>query len=63
MQKYFFTVVIPVYNSVKFLEQCIRSVINQSFKNVEIILINDASSDGSQKICERYNKCFKVTCF
>ena len=60
MQKYFFTVVIPVYNSAKFLEQCIRSVINQSFKNVEIILINDASSDGSQKICERYNKNYNL---
>ena len=48
------SVIVPVYNASKYLEKCLRSIINQSYKNLEIILINDGSSDESLKICNKY---------
>lgn len=50
--------IIPVYNSEKYLKRCIDSLLNQSLKEIEIILINDGSTDGSQKIIEAYAKKF-----
>lgn len=49
------SVVIPVYNSENFLVECIESVLNQSYKNIEIIAVNDGSTDNSQKILEMYS--------
>lgn len=49
-------IIIPVYNSSKFLGECIESVIAQTYKNIEIILVNDGSTDGSLEIIERYSK-------
>lgn len=48
------SVVVPVYNVEKYLEQCIESLINQTLKDIEIILVNDGSTDSSGKICDRY---------
>lgn len=48
------SVIVPVYNVERYLEKCIKSVIDQTLKNIEILLINDGSSDGSQRIIERY---------
>ena len=48
------SVVIPVYNVEQYLPKCIESIMNQTYKNLEIILVNDGSTDGSQKICEEY---------
>lgn len=48
------TIVVPVYNTDKFLEKCLDSVINQTFKNIEIICVNDGSTDGSLHILEKY---------
>lgn len=48
------SVVIPVYNVEKYLDRCINSIINQSYKNWELILIDDGSSDLSGKICDKY---------
>lgn len=48
------SVIIPVYNVEKYLRQCIDSVINQTYKNLEIILIDDASPDNCGKICDEY---------
>ncbi|MBQ8784417.1 MAG: glycosyltransferase family 2 protein [Alphaproteobacteria bacterium] len=48
------TVVIPVYNVEKYLEQCLDSVINQTYKDIEIICINDGSTDNSITILEKY---------
>lgn len=48
------TTVIPVYNVEGYLEPCIQSVLAQSYKDMEIILINDGSTDGSGYICKRY---------
>ena len=50
------SIVIPIYNSQDYLEECIISVLNQSYKNTEIILVNDGSVDGSLLICEKYQK-------
>lgn len=51
---YKFSIIIPVYNSEKYLDRCILSCINQTYKNFEIILIDDGSSDNSLKICNKY---------
>lgn len=48
------SVIIPVYNTAKYLKQCIESVLNQTYKDFEIILVNDASTDNSLEICEYY---------
>ena len=48
------SVIVPVYNSEKYLRQCIESTINQSYKNIEVILINDGSTDNSGEMCDAY---------
>ena len=48
------SVIVPVYNVENFLHECVDSIINQSYSNLEIILINDGSSDKSGEICEIY---------
>lgn len=50
------SVIVPIYNVEKYLEKCIESIINQSYKNLEIILINDGSPDSSKEICEKYRQ-------
>lgn len=50
------SVIIPVYNVEKYLRECLDSVLIQTFENLEIICINDASTDGSLKILEEYSK-------
>ena len=46
------SVIVPVYNVEKYLEKCIESILNQTYKNIEVILINDGSTDKSGEICE-----------
>lgn len=48
------SVVIPVYNVEKYLSECLDSVINQTYKNLQIILVDDGSTDSSGKICDEY---------
>lgn len=48
------SVIIPIYNTEKYLRRCIDSVLNSSYRNFEIILINDGSDDGSADICKEY---------
>ena len=50
------SVIIPVYNTVDYLEQCLRSVCNQTYSSIEIICVNDGSTDGSDKILEQFAK-------
>ena len=49
------SVVIPVYNSEKFLKQCLDSILTQSYQNIEIIAVDDGSTDTSSGILERYS--------
>ncbi len=48
------SLIIPVYNVEAYLRECLDSVINQSYSNLEIIIVNDGSTDGSLSICEEY---------
>ncbi|MBD5356433.1 MAG: glycosyltransferase [Bacteroides sp.] len=52
------SVIIPVYNAEKYLKRCVNSVLAQTYPNIEIILINDGSTDNSQTICEEYSRLF-----
>ena len=48
------SVIVPVYNVEKYLEECLDSIKNQTFNDIEVILVNDGSTDNSLEICERY---------
>lgn len=48
------TVIVPIYNAEKYLGECIDSIVNQTYKNIEIILVNDGSKDKSIDICQEY---------
>ena len=48
------TVVVPVYNAEKTIGKCVDSLLSQSYKNVEVILVNDCSNDRSLDICNEY---------
>ena len=50
------SVIVPVYNAEKFIDKCIESVINQTYKEIELILVNDGSKDNSLKILQKYEK-------
>ncbi|WP_281526283.1 glycosyltransferase family 2 protein [Intestinibacter bartlettii] len=54
--EYLVSIIIPIYNVEKYLEKCIKSMINQTYRNLEIILINDGSTDESANICEKYKE-------
>lgn len=56
MQENLISVIIPIYNTEKYLDSCIKSVVNQSYKNLDIILVNDGSTDKSKSICEKWMK-------
>ena len=50
------SVVVPVYNKSLYLAECIESIISQTYRNLEIILVNDGSSDNSLDICKMYEQ-------
>lgn len=50
------SVIVPVYNVEKYIKECIESIINQTYRNLEIILVDDGSKDKSGKICDEYSK-------
>lgn len=50
------SLIIPVYNGERYLEKCMNSIIMQTYKNIEVILINDGSSDKSKEILDRFSK-------
>lgn len=50
------SIIVPVYNAEKFLPQCLESLLAQTFQDIEMILVNDGSTDSSLEICEKYAK-------
>ena len=54
MESIFFSVIIPTYNQASLLEKAVKSVLNQSFKNFEIIIVDNYSDDETQKIVESF---------
>lgn len=55
------SVIVPVYNVESYVEECIQSVLNQSYQNLEIILVDDGSTDKSGEICEKFTYDKRVT--
>ena len=50
------SVIIPVYNAENYLEQCLNSIKNQTYKNFEVIIVNDGSKDNTEVICKRFSE-------
>lgn len=50
------SIIVPVYNVEEYLEQCLESIVKQTYKNIEIIIIEDGSTDNSKTICEQYER-------
>lgn len=59
MKKIKVSVIVPVYNVEEYLARCLDSLVNQSLKDIEIIVVNDGSPDNSQKIIDNYCKKYK----
>lgn len=51
------SIIVPVYNVDRYLDECIKSILNKTYKNYELILIDDGSTDNSGSICDSYARC------
>ena len=59
MNKVKVSIIVPVYNVEAYLEKCLDSLVNQTLKDIEIIVVNDGSPDNSQKVIDKYSKKYK----
>jgi len=50
------SIIVPIYNSAQYLPECLESIRKQTYKNLEVILVNDDSKDDSEKICKKFQK-------
>ena len=51
-----FSIIIPVYNTEKYIDECLTSLLNQTYSNFEIIIVDDGSNDSSYSICKKYQR-------
>ena len=56
MNKELISIVVPVYNVEKYLDKCVKSIINQTYDNLQIILVDDGSKDNSGKLCDLWEQ-------
>ena len=56
MNKELISIVVPVYNVEKYLDKCVKSIINQTYDNLQIILVDDGSKDNSGKLCDLWGQ-------
>ena len=64
MKNFKFSIIVPVFNTAKYLRECIDSVISQNYSNFELLLIDDGSTDTSIRICKDYQKKYpNIKCF
>ena len=50
------SVIVPIYNVERYIDKCIGSIVNQKYKNLEIILVDDGSTDNCPKLCDEWAK-------
>lgn len=55
------SVVVPVYNVEDYLDRCVKSIISQTYENLEVILVDDGSSDGSPVMCDSWAQRIRVS--
>ena len=48
------SIIVPIYNAEEWLEKCVNSIVEQTYFNIEILLINDGSTDKSLEICKKF---------
>ena len=56
MKQSLISIIVPIYKVEKYLEKCIESILAQTYKNIELILVDDGSPDNCPSICDRYAK-------
>ena len=62
MKKTLVSVIVPIYNAKEYLQDCVESLLNQTYKNIEILLVDDGSNDGTEVLCEELAKSDERIC-